>query len=472
MDFKKIIFNIMNVSIGHGFKLLMGLAIGFLLPLVLTIEDFGYYRLFALYLSYVGVVHLGFVDGIYLSYVGDNLDDIKKKGFADTASIFVINQVLFTVVFILLVTLFSSSERRYIFIMLAINILPLNLTSLLQYVSQITERFREFSNRNIIYSSLIIVIIIIMYFLNIENYNFYVLWFTVINYFVAGWYVFSYRHIFSLRPKFGKAQFSDYFRLTRVGIPLLITNLIVILILNIPKQIVDFYFDIEDFAQFTFSFGLLSVISLFIGAIGTVMYPTLHSINKGLLSKNYQIFNGLVYSFASLFLLSFFPIRMIVDNYLTKYSNTLVILAIIFPIALFSSSINIVKSNYFKLFNKMREFLFASLITALISLVGGILAYYLFKSTSSIAYVSLISFAIWGLILDILISKQAKISLVRNSAYTVFITSIFLASLKLSSNLLVSFSVFLISWIISSLLIYFNEYKQAYKLLILERTKK
>lgn len=48
----------------------------FFLPRYLSIESYGYYKVFQLYVNYLGIAHLGFVDGIYLKYGGREIRDI------------------------------------------------------------------------------------------------------------------------------------------------------------------------------------------------------------------------------------------------------------------------------------------------------------------------------------------------------------------------------------------------------------
>ena len=59
MDNKKTISDIIKVSLSNFLKLLAGILTGFLLPKILNITDYGYYKTFTLYISYVGIFHFG-----------------------------------------------------------------------------------------------------------------------------------------------------------------------------------------------------------------------------------------------------------------------------------------------------------------------------------------------------------------------------------------------------------------------------
>lgn len=51
----------------------------FFIPMLLSLEQYGAYKLFSLYTSYIGVSHLGFCDGIFLKYGGKSLESVKKR---------------------------------------------------------------------------------------------------------------------------------------------------------------------------------------------------------------------------------------------------------------------------------------------------------------------------------------------------------------------------------------------------------
>ena len=442
MNTKGLIKNIFRVITGHGFKLVMGFAVGFLLPIILSIEDFGYYRLFALYLSYLGIFHLGFIDGIYLKYVGYTIDEIVKDGFGFLWKCFLVLESIFTVGLFILSIVFFKGERQIVFLFLSINPLPINITSLFQYISQITSRFKEFSNRNVIYSTLVSLSILAMYLFSLDNYIIYLILFTFVNYIVVIWYLFTYRELIRSKAPLARESIFRTINLIKLGAPLLITNFIVIFILNVPKQVIDYFYSIEVFAIFSFSFGMLSLISLFIGAIGTVMYPTLFSLSKKLLREYYQIFNAIISSVTALFLATFFAIDIIVTTYLIKYSESISILSIIFPLLLFSSTINIIKINYYKVLKKLKKFFIASFSTIVFTIISCLAAYMIFGTVHAVAYATLFSVAIWGFLLDLFLGNNVNQSIIKNNAFQVIIIIMFYLIININIGFFISFILY------------------------------
>ena len=81
MESKGLARNIIKVGISNLFTILSGIIVGFVIPKIMGLEDYGYYKTFTLYVSYVGLFHLGFIDGIYLKYGGVSYDDFDKCQF-------------------------------------------------------------------------------------------------------------------------------------------------------------------------------------------------------------------------------------------------------------------------------------------------------------------------------------------------------------------------------------------------------
>ena len=64
----KKIKDLMYAFSANFLNFLMGFVTGFIIPKFLGIDDYAYLKLFSLYITYVGVSHLGFKDGIYIKY--------------------------------------------------------------------------------------------------------------------------------------------------------------------------------------------------------------------------------------------------------------------------------------------------------------------------------------------------------------------------------------------------------------------
>ena len=161
---KGTISNILRVSISNIAKILSGVLIGFLLPLVLGVKDYGYYKTFTLYSSYVGLFSLGFVDGILLKYGGADYESLNKEVFRRHTRLFFASQLSMALIGCFISLVFIKGEGKIIFIGVSTYLFLANITGYYQVISQITFRFKELSFRNILYSILTSLSVLILFF--------------------------------------------------------------------------------------------------------------------------------------------------------------------------------------------------------------------------------------------------------------------------------------------------------------------
>ena len=62
----KLLKNIIGVALSNIASFGTSFIIGFILPAILTVADYGYYKEYTLYLSFAYLFNLGFNDGIYI----------------------------------------------------------------------------------------------------------------------------------------------------------------------------------------------------------------------------------------------------------------------------------------------------------------------------------------------------------------------------------------------------------------------
>ena len=63
MSLKK---GMLNVFIANIINLIISLFTGFVLPKLLSVESYANIKLFQLYITYIGILHFGVADGMYL----------------------------------------------------------------------------------------------------------------------------------------------------------------------------------------------------------------------------------------------------------------------------------------------------------------------------------------------------------------------------------------------------------------------
>ena len=460
---EKIFKDIATVSFGNILYLLSNILVGFFLPVILGVTSYGYYRIYVLYVSYCGLLHYGFVDGILLKYAGKKFEEIDKSALRCYTRTFISAEFITTIITILGALLFASNEYKPILCFVGINITLTNVTLYYQYLSQAVGRYREFSLRKIL-SAIGQVLIIAIFYIGYQtkqewsqNYYIYIILVQVISLGLLLWYIYTYRTI-----TFGKRNpLSDEIKnigsMLKVGIVMTVAYETSRLVLLIDQQFVSLLFDINTYSQYSFAYNLLSCVTAVITGKSTVMLPRLKQIKDDEVIKKFEPLMSLVAGLVCFFLLGYHPIKIIVTYLMPAYTHSIVYFQIVFPILALSSCITIVIFTFYKVLGKCERYLFACFISLVISAVLNLIVYYVFKTTISISVASIITTVIWYLISIRYLVKNYHVKWKKNFCYTLVMILIFYASSFGINNIFLQMLVYLIAYLLVTSVIFKNE---------------
>ena len=417
MKYKKQESNLKNFiyTIGANvISLLAGIFATFVIPKMLSIEEYAYLRLFTFYLGYVGIFHFGFNDGIYVNYGKYDYEDLPKKRFR-TYFLFLISFQILVALWVSVSAIFFQADysRKIVFLILALNIIFLNLTSYFDYISQVTKRFKLYSF-NMILSKILYVLGVLAYvFINNDKGMYFIILQTIINLIVMVIYGVRYKEII-----WGKRMNLLEIKLDiknnfATGFFVMIGNFMSIFIIGVDRIIIDKYFTVEEFAMYSFAVSLLSMFYIIVNAVTVFIYPYLSRNSNNSYGKDYLKMKKMIFIVIGMCLIAYYPFKFIIEIYIPKYLGALRITEIIFPTILLSSEINIVSANFYKILKLQKDYTKNNIIAGSFAVISAVVAYLVFKSSTAIAFSSLLSFFVWSLYSDYFFSKKFNISISR-----------------------------------------------------------
>jgi len=426
----KTIKSIILVTISNIFTILAGILVGFVVPKVLGVLDYGYYKTFTLYLSYIGIFSLGIVDGIVLIYGDKDYGELGERKFRTFFRWYLLIHVFFTLLIISGSFLFLKGEYRIIFILYALDIVASNVTGYFQQISQITQRFKEYSLRNVIKSVLTSLSVLFIYLVYkfgwfSLDYKLYIYLTLIVNYTLTLWYVFSYKNLIVGEHDSLKDTFKEVIKLILTGFPLLFANLCSTLILTMDKQFVNVLFDIETFGKYAFAYNMLTLVTVATSAVSSVLYPILRRSSQKELKSKYSNIIASLLMFVFLGIALYYPLCIFIEYFLPNYLDSLLILRIIFPGLAISSCVTVVMHNYYKSTGDNLKYFHKSLIILFIAFLTDLLAYYLFKSTITISMGSIIVMLIWYVFVEYDLKKKFNIKNAKNFIYLIINVAMF-----------------------------------------------
>ncbi len=384
----KVIKSVFQVALSNIINFGTSFILGFILPAVLTVADYGYYREFTLYLSFAYLVNLGFNDGIYIKYGGDELEELDRNTVNAEHNFIIIFQLIIAVLMVLIFTI--SDNMNLVFFSIAAFFVT--TTTYHQNFLQAIGEFKTYSNGNILKSLIYVLMLMFgIFVIGNEEYTFYII-LNILSLAIAYfYYTFKYTKTFGLSTTWnisGKGQ------LFRTGIFILIANMSLTFVGNVGNWVVNNGFSIEDFAQYSFQNSLLNVILLVVNAIGLVFYNVI-SKNKdekiGMMIKDICILLGILSG------LGFFVFKYVINWLLPQYNPSLEILSMTFIAIPYILISKILIANLYKTSRSERKYFTHSVLYAVSSLAFVYGVHLLTHSMLAIAMATTMCYVAWFL---------------------------------------------------------------------------
>ena len=382
--------NILIVFSANVFNMLFSLITNFFLPKYLSIESYGYYKTFQLYVNYVGITHLGYADGVYLKYGGKQISDIDTREILATTSSIRSMQLIFTVI----LTIVASFCDNNVAILLAISCFPINMVSYFKNLFQATGKFKNYGLIVCLLPLLAFLAnLFLVYIIRTDSCLFYI-GVTVITNFIV--YIF-------LEVNFWRLFRGNYFSLKLyweiilaniiMGFPLMIGNLISLLITSIDRWFIQVVMEISFFSYYSFAVSVENLFNVCTSAVTTTLYNYLCK-NK---SKERIIRIKSFCIIIAAYLVSVaFPVKAIINIWLDKYIPSIPCLFLLICAHMFYFVIKAIYVNLYKANAKQKYYFQQMIIVLIIAMISNIFFYYLYKkSIYSVALATFITAFIW-----------------------------------------------------------------------------
>lgn len=362
--------------------------VGFILPAVLSVAAYGHYKEYTLYLSFVYIFNIGFNDGIYIKYGGEEPDKINKKTLHEEHNFIRIFQFIIFIPMII----YSIVTRDIVVLLFSVSTLFMTINTYHQNYYQAVGNFKVFSNGNIFKSVFYIFSLLFgVFILKSDQYVLYIS-LSVLSYILVFLY---YEYIFYKTYGFkNEWNLNGKFSLFKIGFIVLFANMSLTFVGNVGNWVVNLGFDIEEFAQYSFQNSILNVLLLIVNAVGMVFYNIISKKeNQSMLrlTKRISIFLGILGG------LGFFVFKYIIETYLSNYVSALPLLSVTFIAIPYIMVSKILIANLYKARKNERKYFRDSILFAVGSFIIVFSTYLLTHSLLAIAFSTTVSYIIWFL---------------------------------------------------------------------------
>lgn len=390
MSLKKGIF---YVFLANSINLMISLITGFVLPKFLSIETYSDIKLFQLYITYIGILHLGFVDGMYLQYGGKDYQSLDTSKMKDEFKTF----KAFQFVIMLLAIAISIFLENKILLFCSLVILPVNVGAYLRNLYSSLGQFKKYSNlTNINTLSIFVINMFLLFIIKSDSATFYIVGY-IIAYFIY-WIILeieSQKFLGKIKSKVEKKYLK---RDIQAGFLLMIGNFCNVIFTSIDRLFVNNLLGAIKFAFYSFAVSIENLMGVFITPISVTMYNYFckHKSKKSILK-----IKKIMIIFAVFVVCCLFPAKFVIELWLPKYYESIFVLCILFGAQLFSIIIRCIHVNQYKAFGKQNKYFIIMMLIVGLSIILNAMFYFIKHSMEAIAFATLITNFVWFVIGEI-----------------------------------------------------------------------
>lgn len=389
--------DIATVGAGSILATIFNTLLVFLIPRLVSVEDYGYWRLFLLYAGYVGLLHLGFVDGALLRWAGSPLNEFRHELSASMKFLFCQQLVVIVPCWAILVFVLPAN-LRFVGIAVVGFALIYNLSFLLQYGLQSARIFKPVAFATAAPYGLVLGFVALKELSKATNYR------ELIFFYLLSWLVVLGILSFYAKP-WRSAGRAEALHLGRTfiwaGFPILLANSGVVLILCLDRLAISWTMSIQNFAQYSLAASTMAVPVAAIQAVYRVFFSHVATLDQQQRREIYRSASRFLLLFWSLLLPYYFALDGFVRYYLPQYIASLAIARMLLLGILFVGCIQVLHMSFSYLHGRQGLFLMGTLLMLAVGLGLTLFAVVSLRSLLDVAVAQIITLGLWWLLNEI-----------------------------------------------------------------------
>ncbi|MGT2755627.1 oligosaccharide flippase family protein [Streptococcus ovuberis] len=397
-------------------SLLISSLVILILPNLIGVEDYGYWQLYLFYVNYIGFAHLGWIDGIYLRYGGEYYEELEIKKFYSQFIMFALMQaVIALTIFIGSLALPSRDDKGFIFSTIAITLLFTNLRFFIIYILQTTNRIKDSSRITILDRIIYLILLTVLILFGARNYQT-MIWVDIIARFLSLFFgIYLCRNIIFRRFSLFEFDLQEVFSNIVAGSNLMFSNIASMLIIGTVRLGIEYRWDVATFGKISLTLSISNLIMIFINAVGIVIFPMLKRMKEEYLAEVYISLRDLLMVGLLSVLLLYFPLRVLLNQLLPAYNDSLKFMALVFPMSLFEGKMALLINTYLKALRREKDILRVNIVSMCLSFMMTFLSTILLKNLEfSITSIVLLLF-FRCLLAELKLSKLLGISVIKDA---------------------------------------------------------
>lgn len=435
------------------------------IPVILCVNDYGYWQIYMLYAGFIGIFTYGFNDGIYLRYGQYSLKELPFELIKSSLVFYILSAFITAIIMFVVSSIIIEEQKRFfVSIFLIVNFLTVIISSYFLFILQVTNNMKLYSNLLLI-DKLLFVVLLLCVFIFEKELDFYVvIILDLISKIVTSIYLINRFSGFC----FGKVNsfrlgWIEFIENINVGYKLLLGNLLAIFFISLSRLFVEFNFSIEMFSIFAFGLSLTGILILVANGVSVVIYPMLRRLDSATFKDIYLKMFEIITPFLLFFVAIFFIVEIIINKYVANYKDVLSFLPFLLLSTYYQVRVQILNNSFFKATRNESYLIYFNLASILIFLLLTYVFYGYDGGLGSVAFSYLLTSMIKAITADFCMFYISKWHIIELIKIILFESLLLFLSYYLMTNDLTFLVVILllISFVFYAIFI-FRAYKGMY----------
>jgi len=389
MDTAKLKQGIIKVLIANVLNMVFSIGTNFLLPKYLSMDSYAQIKTYQLLISYAAILQLGYSDGMYLQFGGKQLKDIPAVTLQKSISTAWVFQGAITVISVIGALLVGDP----VVLVAAMAVLPQNILAYYKNLFQAVGIFEKYSKiMNYTTGLTFLVNTLLLFVFRSDNYLYYILGYLLLMVFLCIAIEVSIHKESNYSFNLLKFSYIELKEKVASGILLLFANFSSILLTSMDRVFTKILMTVVDFAQYSFAVSIESFLNVAVSPITVTLYN--YFCNTTSEEKIKKLLDA-VMGFAALLVATAFPVKWIIEVFLTEYMDSVSTLFLLFAAQIFLIIVRSIYANLYKA-RKMQNQYFVRMCLVIVSgFVLNCVCYFVLRKKEAFAIGTMLSSIIW-----------------------------------------------------------------------------
>nr|WP_289599458.1 hypothetical protein [Fournierella massiliensis] len=294
---------------------------------------------------------------------------------------------------------------------------------MLQYILQGTNRIKEYATLTVLEKVIYITVVVLSLIAGTHNFIPMILADLLGKGCALLYSIYQCRDILTTRPAGLQVSLKEAWANISVGIKLMFANIASMLIIGFVRLSIENQWDVTTFGKVSLTMSVSNLLMVFINAVAMVMFPMLRRTNSDKLSGIYNTMRTCLMIPLLGMLIFYYPAKVILSAWLPQYADSLVYMALLFPMCVFESKMSMLINTYLKTLRKEKWLLLVNVTTVSLSVVITLITTYwlhnLDLAVASIVFLLAFRCVFAELLLSTVLDVNVKTDIVLELALTI-----------------------------------------------------